>query len=194
MSGRGYRLVNALTTVAFVLALVLAGLMMVPGLLGLRRYVIVTGSMDPALPRGSIVYDELTPVEDLEVGDVITFVPPPEYHIDQSVTHRIVAIETGAANSNAPGEPIIRTQGDANTAPDAWELVLDNPRQPRVAHHLAWIGYVYMALDHRWVQLLVVGLPALLIVIVLVVSLWRLAGEAVLEERAKPQAQGQAPP
>ena len=190
MSGRRYRLVNTMTTVAFVLALVLAGLMMVPGLLGLRRYVIATGSMAPTIPRGSIIYDELTPVEDLEVGDIITFVPPPEYHIDRSVTHRIISIETGAANSNAPGERIIRTQGDANDAPDAWNLVLDNPRQPRVAHHLPWIGFVYLALDHRWVQLLVVGLPALLIVIVLVVSLWRLAGEAVLEERAE----GQAPP
>jgi signal peptidase len=110
------------------------------------------------------------------------------------VTHRIISIETGAPNSNAPGQRIIRTQGDANEAPDAWKLVLDNPRQPRVVHHLPWIGYIYLALDDRRIKLLAVGLPALVIVIVLVVSLWRLAGEAVLEQRAQPRAQGQAEP
>jgi signal peptidase len=140
--------------------------------------------MDPTIPRGSIVYDELVPVDKLEVGDVITFVPPPEFHINESVTHRIVSIDTAPPNSARAGQRVFKTKGDANAAPDAWEMVLHEDRQPRVAHHLPWIGYVYMALNQRWVQLLVVGLPALVIVVVLLVSLWRLAGESVREERA----------
>jgi signal peptidase len=181
---RRERLANRLTTLAFVIAVVVVGLMLVPGLLGLQRYAIVSGSMEPTIPKGSVVYDELVPVEDLRVGDVITFVPPPEYHISQPVTHRIVEIETGKENSTAPGKLTFRTKGDANEAMDAWTMVLDQPRQTRVAHHLPWIGYVYIALGQRWVQLLVVGIPALLIIVVLGVSLWRLAGEAVRDERS----------
>jgi len=180
---RGHRLVNALTTAAFVVALVVLGLMLVPGLLGLQRYVIVSGSMTPTIPKGSIVYDEVVPVEDLRVGDVITFVPPPEFHITDPVTHRIVEIGRAPANSDHPGQVTVRTKGDANDAPDAWTVVFDHPKQTRVKYHLPNIGYIYMALDHRWVQLLVVAVPALVIVIVLLASLWRLAGEAVQEER-----------
>jgi signal peptidase I len=182
---RGQRVVNVLTTTAFVIALVILGLMLVPGLLGWQRYVIVSGSMEPAIPKGSVVYDEVVPVSDLEVGDVITFAPPPEFNITEPVTHRI--IETGIAppNSDHPGARTFRTQGDANDAPDAWTLVFDHDEQTRVVHHLPYVGYIYMALDHRWVQLLVVAVPALVIIIVLGVSLWRLAGEAVREERAQ---------
>jgi signal peptidase len=185
---RGERLVNALTTAAFVIALVIVGLMLVPGLMGLQRYVIVSGSMEPTIPKGSVVYDELVPVDDLEVGDVITFAPPAEFDISEPVTHRIVEIGEAPPNSDHPGERTFRTKGDANDAPDAWTVVFDEPEQTRVKHHLPYVGYIYMALDHRWVQLLVVGLPALLIVVVLAVSLWRLAGEAVREERARAPA------
>jgi signal peptidase I len=185
---RRRRIVDVLTTVAFVVALVIASLMLLPAVLGYRRYVIVSGSMEPTIPTGSVVYDEIVPVDELEVGDVITFVPPPEFHISEPVTHRIVDIEIGSESSNAPGEPILTTKGDANPGPDGWSVVLDEPEQPRVAHHLPWVGYVYMALDHRWVQLLVVGVPALVIVVVLLVSLWRLAGDAVREERAEAAA------
>jgi signal peptidase len=182
---RGSRLVSALTTAAFVVALVIVCLMLVPGLLGYQRYVIVSGSMEPTIPKGSVVYDELVPVSELKVGDVITFGPPPEFHISEPVTHRIVEIGVAPPNSTHPGERTFRTKGDANDAPDAWTLVFDKPEQTRVAHHLPYVGYIYMALANRWVQLLVIAVPALLIIVVLAVSLWRLAGEAVREERAR---------
>jgi signal peptidase I len=182
---RGERLVSALTTVAFVIALVLVGLMLLPGLLGLQRYVIVSGSMEPTIPKGSVVYDEVVPIRKLRVGDVITFAPPPEFNISDPVTHRIIEIGVAPPNSDHAGQRTFRTKGDANDAPDAWTLIFDHPRQTRVVHHLPYVGYIYMALDHRWVQLLVVAVPALVIIIVLGVSLWRLAGEAVREERAQ---------
>jgi len=62
--------------------------------------------------------------------------------------------------------------------------VLDRPEQARVAHHLPYVGYVYMALSRPWVQLLLIGLPALGLVVFVSVSLWRLSGAAIKEERA----------
>jgi signal peptidase len=169
---------------ALVVALVLAALMVLPSLFGYLRYVIVSGSMEPTIPTGSVVYDEVVPVADLKVGDIITFVPPPEYAITDHVTHRIVEISVAAEGSSAAGERVFQTQGDANEHRDAWQMVLDGDEQARVRHHLPYVGYVYMFLSNRWVQLLLIGLPALAIMVLLGIALWRLSGDAVLEERA----------
>ena len=174
---------RALSWVALVCVVLVAGLMVVPTLLGYERYVIVSGSMDPAIPTGSVVYDKVVPVDELEVGDVITFVPPPEYGIDAPVTHRIVDIAKSTS-----GAPVFRTKGDANDSLDAWRMVPDKPGLPRVEHHIEKLGYVYMFLSKRWVQLLLIGLPALVITVFVIRALWREAGEAVMREEAEAAA------
>jgi signal peptidase len=185
--------VTVATTVLLVAAIGLAALMVLPILLGYERYVIVSGSMEPTIPVGSIVYDEVVPVEELEVGDVITFVPPPEYDISDPVTHRIHSITVAGENSETPGERIIRTKGDANEKVDPWQMILDRPEQARVAHHIPYVGYVYMALSKPWVQLLVIGLPALALAVFVAASLWRLSGQGVEEER-RARAEAEATP
>jgi hypothetical protein len=67
-------------------------------------------------------------------------------------------------------------------------MTLDSDEQARVAHHIEKLGYVYIALSNRWVQLLVIGLPALVIMGVICVALWREAGDAVLREEAEARA------
>ncbi len=61
-----------------ILAVVLACLAwIVPSWLGFDRYVITGGSMEPTIAKGSVVFEKPVGVEDLEVGDVITYQPPP---------------------------------------------------------------------------------------------------------------------
>jgi signal peptidase len=78
---------------------------------GYRIYVVHTGSMQPALPIGSIVIDKpAAGLNGLKPGDVITF-----RHSDLTtdvVTHRIASLDGG----------LIQTKGDANTTPDAWNI------------------------------------------------------------------------
>src|SRR3954466_10939972 len=107
---------SAVTTVVMLLAFALAGIMVLPTLLGFERYVIISGSMVPTLPVGSAVYDEVVPVSQIEVGDIITFIPPPEYDIHDPVTHRVVEITEIGEDANAAhaGERMFRTKGDAN--------------------------------------------------------------------------------
>ena len=173
------------STVGLVLVLLIALLMILPSLLGFHRYVITSGSMEPAIPTGSVVYDKDFPVADLEVGDVITFVPPPEYDIETPVTHRIVEISAAPEDQKekAAAGRLFRTKGDANEARDPWLMVLDQPTQDRVEHHVPYMGYVYQWLNKRWVQLLAIGLPALAIAVVIARALWREAGYAVRRER-----------
>jgi signal peptidase len=148
-------------TTALILLVLLAALMLVPAALGYERYVIGGGSMGDSLPRGSIAYEERVPVGALRVGDVITYTPPG--HAER-VTHRIVAI-------GRRGQ--IRTQGDANNAPDPWTFTLPAREQAVLRFHVPVAGYAYAALGLRWVRMLVIGLPALLVAAVALRSAWR---------------------
>jgi signal peptidase len=141
----------------------LAALILAPPLLGYDRYVITGGSMGDAIPRGSIAYERLVPVDRLRVGDVITYV-----HEGARVTHRIVWIR----------HRMFRTKGDANAAADPWRFRLDAARQPVVRFHLPVAGYLIAALSVRGIRMLVIGLPALVIGLVVLSGAWRAPREA----------------
>jgi len=138
---------------ALTLLAALAALMLVPAALGYERYVIGGGSMGGAVPRGSIAYEERVPVGALRVGDVITYTPPGR---GERVTHRIVSIRPGG---------VLRTKGDANRAPDPWTFTLPAREQAVLRFHVPIAGYAFAALGVRWLRMLAIGLPALIVAI-----------------------------
>lgn len=151
-------------------ALALGLCVLVPALLGFQRYVITSGSMTGTYDRGSLVFDRVVATSRLRPGDVITFRPPGQTGL---VTHRIVSIR------NARGERVLRTKGDANRVSDPWgPFALHADKQARVAFHIPYVGYALGALSERKVRMVVIGLPALLIVLVTLVGLWRTPAEA----------------
>lgn len=95
------------TLILAVTALVCAALFL-PRFFGITPYVVSTGSMEPALPVGSVVYAQAVAPAELQEGDVVTFASARQG--DSVVTHRVVA--------NDPAAQELTTQGDANTAPD----------------------------------------------------------------------------
>jgi len=149
---------------------------LVPPLLGYQRFVVVGGSMEPTIHRGSVIFDEIVPVEDLRPGDVITFVPPG--HTTPS-THRIVSRELDAERSW-----LFRTKGDANAAPDAQPFVLERPVQARVAFVIPYLGHLFMALGTQTVRMALIVVPAVLIALWMLAGVWRDAGRLVQQERA----------
>jgi signal peptidase I len=162
------RLGTALATALCAACLGLAGLMLLPGLLGYQRYVITSGSMTGTYDRGSVVFDEVVPVSDLRVGDAITYTPPAGSGPSGRITHRIVWI-----GSDQFGRQTLRTKGDANEAADPWTFTLDGATQARVAFHVPDVGYVLSALAIRQVRMAVIGLPALLIALCVLVGFLR---------------------
>jgi signal peptidase I len=162
------RLGTALATALCAVCLSLAGLMLLPGLLGYQRYVITSGSMTGTYDRGSIVFDDVVPVSDLRVGDAITYTPPPGFGPSGRITHRIVWI-----GSDRFGGPALRTRVDANESADPWTFTLDGQTQARVAFHVPYVGYVLSALAIRQARMLFIGLPALLIAVAIVLSFRR---------------------
>ena len=162
------RLGTALATALCAACLALAGLMLLPGLLGYQRYVITSGSMTGTYDRGSVVFDQVVPVADLEVGDAITYTPPPGSGPSGRITHRIVWI-----GSDQFGRRVLRTKGDANEAADPWTFALDGATQARVAFHVPYVGYVLSVLAIRQARTVLIGLPALLIAFAVLVGFGR---------------------
>ena len=174
---------TVLATALCAACLGLAGLMLLPGLLGYQRYVITSGSMTGTYDRGSIVFDDLVAVSDLRVGDAITYTPPPGSGPSGRITHRIVWI-----GSDQFGRSALRTQGDANESADPWTFTLDGPTQARVAFHVPYVGYVLSALAIRQARMLLIGLPALLIAVAIVLSFRRDVRRAAVAMEARSSA------
>jgi signal peptidase I len=148
---------------------------LLPAALGLQRYVITGGSMTGSIPRGSVAYARLVPVRSLETGDIITFVPP---GMANPVTHRIVSVST------KQGQRVFRTKGDFNEVADPWSITFPQPTLARYAYHIPYVGFALGLLSLRPLRMLLIGLPALIIAISLLWSLWRSAGEEVRAQDA----------
>jgi signal peptidase len=174
---------TVLATALCAACLGLAGLMLLPGLLGYQRYVITSGSMTGTYDRGSIVFDDVVAVSDLRVGDAITYTPPPGSGPSGRITHRIVWI-----GSDQFGRSALRTQGDANESADPWTFTLNGPTQARVAFHVPYVGYVLSALAIRQARMLLIGLPALLIAVAIVLGFRRDVRKAAVATEARSSA------
>ena len=61
--------------------------------------------MAPAIERGALVLERDVPIGDLEIGDVITFVPPATSGIAGPVTRRIVEIDGSQLRTKADASP-----------------------------------------------------------------------------------------
>ncbi len=104
MSGVFYAVGLMMMFLVVVLCLPLA----LPRLLGFEAYAIVSGSMEPQIPVGSLVYAKAMAPEEIEVGDIIVFYGG---RAGEAVTtHRVVE------NRNAEKEFV--TRGDANAGDD----------------------------------------------------------------------------
>ncbi len=171
---RSARVVSTLLVAA---GLLLGTILALSALMGWQRYVIVSGSMTGTYDRGSLVLAEVVPVAALEVGDVITYTPPPGSGPHGLVTHRIVSIR------DKGGRRVFRTKGDANASVDPWTFELRQPTQARVVFHVPYVGYALSAASNREHRTLIVGILAFLIVAGTFARLWRDAGTA-LQERA----------
>ena len=105
-----------------------------PRIGGGTPYTILTGSMRPSMPPGTLVVTRVVPIDEIGVGSVIT------YQLESGkptlVTHRVVS--TGF---NGKGEQIFRTQGDANNAVDKMP-VLPAQIQGRLWYKVPYLGYV----------------------------------------------------
>jgi len=95
---------------------VVAIAVLIPRLGDATPYTILTGSMRPGMPPGTLVVVKPVRTADIGIGMGVT------YQLESGrptvVTHRVVAV-----GEDRHGKPIFQTQGDANPTPDPkWVL------------------------------------------------------------------------
>jgi signal peptidase I len=98
-----------------------------------RALTVLTGSMSPSIPAGSVVFVTPTTPDTLRVGDVITYQAP--IADARVVTHRIVEIREPGAH------PIVITKGDANDEIDPWVARITDAQVWRVRTALPLAGH-----------------------------------------------------
>jgi len=148
------------------------GTMLVPPLLGYDLYAIDGGSMEPTIHRGAIAYAREVPVAELRRNDVITYVPPGH---SRPVTHRVVAV----TRPDPRRGPVFQTKGDANRAADARLFHLDRPTQARFEISIPYLGWALLFLGTSMGKVIGLGLPAVLVAVWVVASLWREGGRVL---------------
>lgn len=139
-------LFNLLGTLILLFVLAAALAVTVPRLMGYQVYHIVSGSMEPEIPIGSVVFVSPTKPEDASQGDVVAF-----WRNEAVITHRVV--------DNRVVEGEIRTKGDANEGEDP-SPVHYSDFIGTVSRHVPYIGAVLVLFNSTVGKVYVVAFAA----------------------------------
>lgn len=150
---------NMIVGIAVLLAVALVGVRLV----GFQVFSVLSGSMEPTYHVGSLIYVKDVDYQELQPGDVITFMMDE----DTVATHRIVEV---VPDENEPETLRYRTKGDANEAEDGklvhYKNVIGSPvfTIPKLGYFADYIQKppgTYVAISVGAVLLLLVFLPDL---------------------------------
>ncbi len=117
-----------------IVVILLCSLLVLPKVFGFQTYHVISGSMEPALKVGSLIYIQEGDPKEAEEDDIIVFYSSLE---DRGIiTHRVVK------NNVVSGT--FRTKGDANDSEDPTPVPYDN-----------YIGKVTLAIPYMGKMLMV---------------------------------------
>lgn len=153
----------AATLVAILAAV---GLGVLPHLGLYRTLTVLSASMQPTFSPGDVVVVRPEPIQQLRVGQVISYAVPVGAH--QVETHRVVAILRGQGTSS----PVIQTKGDNNTVVDPWTAQLHGSTVWRLEAVVPKAGYAINVMRGRTFHLISVILIPGLLAIVALARLW----------------------
>ena len=123
-----------------------------------NAYVVLSGSMLPEIKVKDIVVTKKIAAEELEVGDIITFIAPDSRYGGISITHRIL----DKYYDEALGSYTYRTKGDANNVADS-SLVPNANILGKVILKIPKLGYLQDLLSSKGGLIIVVLIPCLVI-------------------------------
>ena len=135
---KGRRILGVIGNVLMVFVFAACLSIVIPRFFGYDAYVVVSGSMEPNIPEGSLVYSHKEDPASLQTGDVIVFVDPAR--ATTPITHRVVS------NDTAAGEII--TKGDANDREDVNPATYDHI-VGRVVVHFPRVGFIAAMLTSK---------------------------------------------
>ena len=161
---------------AAVLAFTAGALAVGPRFLPYQALPVLTGSMEPAIPTGSLAFVVPVRANEIAVGDVITFHHPNS--ADTYVTHRVTRVEgAGAARTFV-------TKGDANALEDAWQVKASGTGW-RHTFGVPFIGGLIVAFAASPMRTLLFAVPLVALALMALVEIWRPRRENEVEPLAQ---------
>ena len=151
-------------TICVVLVILAAFPFTLPRIFGIEIYGILTGSMDPACPTGSLVYVKSVNPESLQEKDIVTFQKG-----NLVITHRVV-------KNDVQKEELI-TKGDANNANDI-QPVAYKQIKGKVALTVPLLGYLALRLNSA------AGISVCVIILALGLMLWVLVDMMSIKKKS----------
>lgn len=127
-------------------------LIVIPKVGGAIPLTVLTQSMEPGLPPGTLIVVGPVEADDIEVGDVITYqIRSGEPDV---ITHRIIGFST-----DAEGERTFILQGDNNDTAD--DPVIADQIQARLWYavpYLGWVNALVNGENRSWIIAVIAGL------------------------------------
>lgn len=200
------RVWDIISMIIVIAAVILAVMLVGTRIVGLRPLTVLSGSMEPAIKTGSLVYVKEVDTGTLQKGDVIT------YTIDADgtyATHRIIEIipegmtldmngevvPIDTSNASAPNPVKIklrfRTKGDNNDSSDATP-VADVNVVGKVLFSVPYLGYVSNYIQHPPGMYIAISIGAILILLVFLPDLLFDDKEAEKDKKKKKKKDGES--
>lgn len=124
----------------------------IPGVFGIKPAVVLSGSMEPTIQVGDLIFIHDADTEGLKEGDVICYLSS-----GQAVTHRITEVTTGE-----DGRSQYITQGDANNDKDQTAVTTDQIQGIWKGQRVAGIGNFLLFMQSTTGMLIFIVCPVLL--------------------------------
>ena len=115
-----------------------------------NAYVVLSGSMLPEIAIKDIVVTKKVPAEELEVGDIITFIAPDSRYGGISITHRIL----DKYYDESIGSYTYRTKGDNNNISDRTYVKFDDI-EGKLVQKVSNVGNIVLLLKNKVVIIIV---------------------------------------
>ncbi len=163
MSKKLNKVLKIFSSVLVVLVVILAFLMVGVRLFGLQIFTVLSGSMEPEYPTGSLIYVKKVEPAELEANDVITF----NLTEGTTATHRIIELVPDEDN---PDIIRFRTKGDANDMADGSLVDFDSVIGMPV-FMIPYLGYLAVYIQQPPGSYIIITVGAALIILVIMADI-----------------------
>lgn len=123
---------------------------------GFRLFIVSSASMEPAIPTGSLLLTRYINPKELQIGDIITFIPP--INNTEFVTHRITT------TTHQENLSTFITKGDNNPNEDLW-ILAGGGIVGKVIFAIPLLGYFFSFTQSKIGIIFLILLPAVYIIV-----------------------------